>query len=245
MTTPAPTLPAARIVRSYPGCPEQIRCIRHDLRELLADCPAADSVLLCASELATNAVRHSDSARPGGRLTVTVRLIPGQSVRVEVTDQGGRWDWKGRLPRYHGLYVVHATAANWGIDGDYRSRTTWAHLNWAPCRSIYAHPVQPPSGTTPAALITQATTSHRRGQWTATLDGPRLRELRRLHALTQRQLATRAGLAPATISRLEGQSRPQCRTRTMARLAIALGEHPAAFTRYVTFTPATAGGTRG
>jgi DNA-binding XRE family transcriptional regulator len=239
MNISAPAVPATRIVRTYPGRPDQIRCIRHDLRDLLTDCPAVDSVLLCASELATNAVLHSDSARPGGQLTVTATLTPGQTVRVAVTDQGGRWDWRGRIPHYHGLYVVHATAANWGIKGDYRSRTTWALLNWTPCRSRYAPPVQPPSGTTPAALITQATTSHKRGQWTATLDGPRLRDLRRLHALTQQRLASQAGLAPATISRLEGQPEPNCRTRTMARLAIALGEHPAAFTRHVTFTPAT------
>jgi serine/threonine-protein kinase RsbW len=240
MNTTALTVPATRIDRTYPGLPEQIRCVRHDLRELLADCPAADSVILCASELATNAVRHSRSGQPGGHLTVTTRTDPGTSVRIDVTDQGGRWDWRGRLPRYHGLYVVHATAANWGITGDYRTRTTWAQVNWAPCTSIYAHPVQPPAGTTPAALITQATITRRRGQHTAILHGPRLRDLRRLHNLTQKQLAQATGLSTATISRLETRPAPPCRTRTLARLAIALGEHPAAFTRHITFAPATA-----
>jgi transcriptional regulator with XRE-family HTH domain len=55
--------------------------------------------------------------------------------------------------------------------------------------------------------------------------------------LTQQQLADSTGLSPATIGRLERHAQPNCRTRTMARIAIALGEHPATFTRWVTFTP--------
>jgi hypothetical protein len=86
----SPRIPRHQHGPRLPGRPDQIRNIRHDLRELLADCPAADSLILCASELATNAVLHSDSARPGGQLTVTTRLIPGRSARVAVSDQGGR-----------------------------------------------------------------------------------------------------------------------------------------------------------
>jgi hypothetical protein len=40
-------------VVTYPGTADQIRVVRADLRALLDDCPMADDVLVCASELAT------------------------------------------------------------------------------------------------------------------------------------------------------------------------------------------------
>ena len=64
--------------------------------------------------------------------------------------------------------------------------------------------------------------------WTVTLDGQRLRALRRAHGLSQEKLAGLAGVSPATVRRLERQRHPSCRGRTLARLAAALGEPPAA-----------------
>jgi hypothetical protein len=43
---------------TYPGVAEHIRAVRADLRALLAKCPMADDVVLCASELAANAALH-------------------------------------------------------------------------------------------------------------------------------------------------------------------------------------------
>jgi hypothetical protein len=40
-------------------------------------------------------------------------------------------------------------------------------------------------------------------------------------------VADRAGISLTTMARLERQHRSPCRTRTLARLAAALGEHPA------------------
>ena len=65
-------------------------------------------------------------------------------------------------------------------------------------------------------------------KWTTVLDGQRLRQLRREHGLSQEKLADGAGISIATVARLERQPHPSCRTRTVARLAAALGEHPAA-----------------
>lgn len=65
------------------------------------------------------------------------------------------------------------------------------------------------------------------GRWTTVLDGHRLRQLRRQHGLSQEKLADRAGISLTTMARLERQQRSPCRTRTLARLAAALGEHPA------------------
>lgn len=65
-------------------------------------------------------------------------------------------------------------------------------------------------------------------RWMVTIDGQRLRELRRQRGLSQEVLADRAGVSAATVGRLERCGRPSCRGRTLARLAAVLGEHPAA-----------------
>lgn len=66
--------------------------------------------------------------------------------------------------------------------------------------------------------------------WTTTLDGRQLRQLRRQHGLSQEQLAAAAGMGLTTIRRLEHQPAAPCRTRTLGRLAAALGEDPARLT---------------
>jgi DNA-binding Xre family transcriptional regulator len=234
--------------RAYLGSPDQIRAVRGDLRGLLDGCPIADDAILCASELAANAALHSHSGRPGGTFTVRATLSSGEYVRVEVEDQGASWTPGARDPeRGHGLDIIHELATDWGIDGDYRARTIWVRLDW---------PEDPSAGTditagtsrraacdggepttadrSPAPVIASARTRRPAGQWTAVLDGPRLRHLHCLHGLSQEKLADEAGISPATVARLERQSHPACRTRTMARLAAALGEHPATITRTIT-----------
>lgn len=67
-------------------------------------------------------------------------------------------------------------------------------------------------------------------RWTTVIDGQRLRELRRQRALSQVELAWLAGVSAHTVSKLERQPPSCCRSRTLARLAAALGESPAAIT---------------
>ncbi len=62
--------------------------------------------------------------------------------------------------------------------------------------------------------------------WMATLDGKRLRQLRRERGLSQEQLADRAGVSLTTVARLERQIEAPCRGWTVARLAAALGQQP-------------------
>ena len=70
-------------------------------------------------------------------------------------------------------------------------------------------------------------------RWTAVIDGQRLRELRRQRALSQAELAKLAGVSAHTVSKLERQPASRCRSRTLARLAAALGESPSAITTSV------------
>lgn len=73
-------------------------------------------------------------------------------------------------------------------------------------------------------------TPAQRYRWTTTLDGRRLRQLRHQHGMSQEQLADQAGISLTTITRLEAQTRAACRSRTLSRLAAALGQPPAVLT---------------
>jgi serine/threonine-protein kinase RsbW len=115
---------------TYPGTAEQIRVVRADLRVLLDDCPIADDVILCASELATNATIHSRSRLPGGVFAVRATINPGHRVLIEVEDNGGPWTPAIPEPIGHGLDIVRALASAWGIDGDDTARTIWARFDW-------------------------------------------------------------------------------------------------------------------
>ena len=116
---------------TYPGDIEHVGNVRADLRRLLHDCPLADEVILCASELAANAALHSRSRRPGGSFTVRIRIVPGDHARIEVEDEGGAWAPGAKdSTGHHGLDIVCALATAWGIDGDQMTRTIWASFDW-------------------------------------------------------------------------------------------------------------------
>jgi anti-sigma regulatory factor (Ser/Thr protein kinase) len=116
---------------TYPGTAEHISTVRADLRPLVHDCPVADGVILCASELAANAALHSNSRLPGGTFTVRILVSRGDFIRVEVHDNGGLWtSASAGTTGHHGLDIVRALADKWGTDGNHTARTTWAIFNW-------------------------------------------------------------------------------------------------------------------
>jgi serine/threonine-protein kinase RsbW len=132
MHTPAPQASALRTrLAIYPGTPRHISAVRASLRDLLGDCPIADDVILCASELAANAAIHSNSRLPGATFTVRATIDPGHSARIEVQDNGGPWTPAATNPaRPHGLDIIRALASDWGINGDHATRTIWARFDW-------------------------------------------------------------------------------------------------------------------
>ena len=116
---------------TYPGAAQYVSAVRADLRLLLRDCPLADEVILCASELAANAALHSSSRKPGGTFTVRAEISPGHYACVEVEDNGGPWTPKiTDSTGHHGWDIVRAVASDWGIDEDCATRTTWARFDW-------------------------------------------------------------------------------------------------------------------
>jgi serine/threonine-protein kinase RsbW len=94
---------------------------------------AADAVL-CVSEVATNAVLHSNSGVAGGRFTVSAECYSDGRLRIEVEDQGGGWTERAKTEGQHlGLMIVNQLSSAWGIEGDGgKRRTVWFELSLLP-----------------------------------------------------------------------------------------------------------------
>jgi serine/threonine-protein kinase RsbW len=147
MSAKAPATAAPAVTgRVFPGEAGQVGAARRLVAGLLDGCPAAGDALVCVSELATNAVLHSRSGRPGGRFSVCVALQPG-SVRVAVADEGGPWRQQrtsagrngdrrngdrqsGDGQSGRGLLIVRALASRWGRDEGGAGRTVWFEMDW-------------------------------------------------------------------------------------------------------------------
>lgn len=134
----APEFPLL-VRRSFPGQPGQVRIVRWWLTAQLGGPAACDDVVLACSELAANAIIHSDSGLPGGVFTVRLSIDHG-FVRIEIIDQGGQWpgvrrpchedpaDLEDPSQCGRGLRIVAALASAWGIAGDQEGRTAWCEI---------------------------------------------------------------------------------------------------------------------
>ncbi|GAA0844257.1 hypothetical protein GCM10009525_60790 [Streptosporangium amethystogenes subsp. fukuiense] len=118
----------------FPGRVASVPEVRAWARDLLAGrvaVPLLDDVLLLLSELAANAVAHSDSGRTAdGRLTVYLARTTTM-VHVQVTDDGSVTSAPAvRVPEAdddggRGLWLVDLLAAEWGSHCDGASRSVW------------------------------------------------------------------------------------------------------------------------
>jgi anti-sigma regulatory factor (Ser/Thr protein kinase) len=133
--------------RAFPGKPDQVACARAFVRSALGNCPALDDIVMLASELCANAVRHTASA-DGGSFEVTVRLLR-ESARIEVRDDGGsatipQAGDPGEASEYgRGLRIVAALADDWGYQDDEHGRTVFFELTWVTPRARPAPPARP------------------------------------------------------------------------------------------------------
>jgi serine/threonine-protein kinase RsbW len=124
--------------RTFRGKRGQVPLVRDFVSRYLdgRHCPAeaVQDILMCATELAANAVLHSRSGLPGGHFSVEVACA-GQSVRVTVEDSGGPWAKRGNgdidAECGRGLHIVAALSADMGITGDAAGRMAWFCCRWA------------------------------------------------------------------------------------------------------------------
>jgi len=127
---------ATRYRGVFPGRPDQVRRVRHEVARYLAGagCPAAtaDDAVLAVSELSANAVLHS--ASKDDFFTVAAELH-ATYLHIEVEDGGGDWELKPRHgEHHHGLDLVDAFAGadNWGVEtASDGGRVVWCRLELA------------------------------------------------------------------------------------------------------------------
>ncbi len=106
-----------------------VREVRRYVCKLVGiDHPRIDDIELLTSEIATNAVIHSGSGRPSGRLKLTVRRDE-RRVRVEITDDGGADSSPhlvsdGLSEHGQGLWIVRGLSDESGSWQDQQGRTT-------------------------------------------------------------------------------------------------------------------------
>ncbi|MFJ9624213.1 ATP-binding protein [Streptomyces sp. NPDC101181] len=130
----SPGTEALRYCFALPARPESVAGARRltlarlDAWKLAGD--ARDAAVLLVSELVTNAVVHTASAR----VVCELRCL-GRSLRIAVQDQGHQPEGP-RLRRSsddehgRGLFLVDALSESWGSDeaGDSCGRIVWAEL---------------------------------------------------------------------------------------------------------------------
>jgi Histidine kinase-like ATPase domain len=135
-TSQRPTAPAAQgvdvlrwrqVLRGEAG---QLRVLRRWLASMLPDCPARDDVISVATELASNALRHTASGR-GGWFAVEITRYPSV-VRIAVADQGGPAEPRviddPAAENGRGLLLVSGLSLRTGMTGDQRGRLIWADI---------------------------------------------------------------------------------------------------------------------
>ncbi|MGW0806709.1 ATP-binding protein [Nonomuraea sp. NPDC002799] len=113
------------------GIRESVSQARSEVRRWLGeDHPSVDDAVLAASELVTNALRHSD-ARPYDLIGLTVTATEGM-VYVEVRDPGSTFSaphirQEPEAADGRGLLIVSEISQDWGIreHGCGLGRTVW------------------------------------------------------------------------------------------------------------------------
>ncbi|MDQ2815234.1 MAG: ATP-binding protein [Actinomycetota bacterium] len=123
-----------RWTRTFRGTPASVPKARRFVAELLAGCPARETLMTCVSELCANAVAHTDSGN-GGVFIVEIDCLRDGVARVAVTDEGsddvpaaGVLDLSAEGGR--GLAMVAACTSRWGFAEAYPGRTVWAEASW-------------------------------------------------------------------------------------------------------------------
>jgi anti-sigma regulatory factor (Ser/Thr protein kinase) len=128
---------------TFPGLAAIVPSARRLVRGVLADSPRADDMELIASELVSNAIRHTPAGHPGGEFTVTVRTGPDWA-RVEVSDTGsGEWhpdpDGGSLDDEYgRGLAIIAAVADKFGHTVDASGQIVWAEVCWTARSPIWS-----------------------------------------------------------------------------------------------------------
>jgi anti-sigma regulatory factor (Ser/Thr protein kinase) len=108
--------------RDFQAAPQSVTAVRRFVRETLTARAIVDDVVLVASELAANAVRHAHTP-------FTVKLIVNGGVRMEVSDGSARLPSVANPDEsFRGLRLVGAASQDWGFDVTDHGKTVWVEF---------------------------------------------------------------------------------------------------------------------
>lgn len=129
---PPELVPGIRWRRVLPGEEHQLAILRRWLAALLPDNSTRDDLLIVATELATNAVRHTASGQ-GGWFAVEITWLKSV-IRVAVADCGGPTEplvvEDPAAENGRGLLVVRGLSERIGVSGSHLGRLVWAEIRW-------------------------------------------------------------------------------------------------------------------
>ena len=110
--------------RDFQPDPLSARAVRQFVAEALKGSTQLDDIVLTASELASNVIRHAHTP-------YTVRLeLRADLIRLEISDGSSIVPAVADLSDSQtGLRIVTATSDNWGIEGARNGKTIWAEFN--------------------------------------------------------------------------------------------------------------------
>jgi anti-sigma regulatory factor (Ser/Thr protein kinase) len=103
------------------------RATRHLFAKHFADHPRLDDLLLCLSEVVTNAVLHA-----GPPIQVKGGVLESKKIRVEVSD-GSKASPVQRHPAHssptgRGLHLLDSLTSDWGVDITSVGKTVWFEI---------------------------------------------------------------------------------------------------------------------
>jgi anti-sigma regulatory factor (Ser/Thr protein kinase) len=108
--------------------PSTPRAVRREFTRRFEDHPCLEILLLCLSEVVTNAVLH---ARTPLSVTVSVAEADG-TVRVEVADRSHVEPVRRRFadvsPTGRGLHLLDRLTTDWGIEPSPTGKTVWFEI---------------------------------------------------------------------------------------------------------------------
>ena len=136
--------PPGSYERVFPGRPDQIRQARVFVTGTLHGHPVTENAVLAVSELASNSVAHSASGRPGGEFTVHLDVLTGDTIWLEVADDGGPWRLARCDDHVHGLQIVRMLASDAGVTGGPdEGWVAWARFDWPAAPAATIPPTRP------------------------------------------------------------------------------------------------------
>jgi serine/threonine-protein kinase RsbW len=129
----------------FKGEERQLGVLRGWLASLLPESPSRDDVISVATELASNALRHTASGR-GGWFGVEITW-DRSTVRVAVADAGGPAEphviEDPAAEDGRGLLLVRGLSVRTGVVGDRRGRLMSADIPWAGASEVREAPQDP------------------------------------------------------------------------------------------------------